>query len=276
MGVLVAVSLCAMSLAEASGHAGVFRQIFQLPVDVFTSFLYIFFLMIFSSGTYLFAESFCAYLMHLKPVHLGGRSRVVARLTLISFILLAILGLWFIFAHRTSNLAYIKAMVYENFQKPREALQSYGLVPQSEQRLYQSARFRMARLELLRFRDYKNALKHFAEVVAITDSPLRDEAILQSMFCVYNLEGNSEELIQYFDMLWDLGSHLRDEAGFLLAQKLILESRFLEAESIYLRLAGLPFWNFTIQSWLNSERRRFSPTVFRARQELENLRVTRL
>jgi tetratricopeptide (TPR) repeat protein len=276
MGILVAASLCVMSLAEASGQASVFRQIFQLPVDVFTSFLYIFFLMIFSSGTYLFAESFCAYLMHLKPGHLGRRSRIVARLTLVAFVFLAVTGLWFIFAHRTSNLAYIQAMVYENFQKPREALKCYSQVPISEERLYQSARFRMARLELLRFRDYKLALKHFSEVITIIDSPLRDEAILQSMFCAYNLEGKVEELEQYFKMLWDMGSHLRDEAGFLLAQKLVLENRYQEAESIYLRLKDLPFWNFTVQSWLNTERRRFSPTAFRAKQELENLRVTKL
>lgn len=271
MAALLGGILSVFGLAEYIGEADCFRSIMQLPMDLFTNFLYILLLMVFSSGTYLFVEAVCCFVPVLQARHLGRRSKIVSRLTLVGFTFLAALGIWFVLFQRTTHVDYLGGIVMEGLDRPREALLHFQKVRDNPPRLFQSARFRMARIELLRLRDYRQALKHFSEVVLLLDSPLREEALLQSMYCIYAMEGTADLMRPYHDELKRVHSHLFDEAAFLVAQKLVREQRVQEAMAILQELTNLSPIQFTVQSWLNSEYRSFEVTRIRARRELENL-----
>ncbi len=276
MASLLGLVLIVIGGAEALGEASWFRQIMQLPIDAFTPFLYIIFLMIFSSGTLLFLDGFFTWVPKLKFQHMARPARLAARGTLLGMVALAGLGLWFMFAQRADNLTYLKGMALQGFGRNEEAISAFSTIPKESARLWMGARFRMGVIEMKRQRRFQEALDHFLAVAENPGAPLRDEALYRAVVCLYSLEAGSEEMKVLVQRLESMHSHLWDEAMFLWIKRQIQLDQNGPALSNLKKLEGLPRFHFTVKSYLNLEATEFEPTYQRAGRERQALELRML
>lgn len=276
MASLLGLVLIVLGAAEALGEASWFRQVMQLPIDVFTPFLYIIFLMIFSSGTLLFLDGFFTWVPKLKSQHMARPARMAARGTLLGMVALAGLGLWFMFAQRADNLTYLKGMALQGFGHHEEAIRAFSRIPKESSRLWLGSRFRMGVIEMKRQRRFQEALDHFLAVAENPGAPLRDEALYRAVLCLYTLEAGSEEMEVLVQRLEAMHSHLWDEAMFLWIKRQIQLGAYTKALAGLKKLEAEPRFHFTVKSYLNREATEFEPTYQRASRERQALELKML
>lgn len=249
-------------LSDWLGYPGIFRQWLQLPLDLFTRFLYIFFLMIFSSGTYLFVELSVTWAPKFREFHFSSMSRKMARKALVSLSILALGGILYIPLYQESNLSYLRGLMIINLKgDAKNAIVEFKKVSEEEEQLYINSRYRIARIHQNLYRKYEDALKYFALVVEKPDSALRDDAIYQSLLCMSLSNFSGKNMLEYFESKQKEPSCLWDESYLLIASRFIQEENWKEAFKIYEELLKASPWRYSLKSFTNSRRRSFESTI---------------
>jgi hypothetical protein len=259
-------------LLDKMGHSGLPRQICQLPVESFSRFIYVYFLLIFSSATYLFVELVLLWSPRLKSHHFSKKTRSVGRQMLAFLGILLVGGLYYISSFRAENLVYLTAVLTSTIGRNWERTCKLFLqLPKTNSSLYLNSRYRLGKIHLHRFHRYDLALGYFQEVILEQNSPIRDDAIYQSILCLLQNQGDSQT-IETFLRQAKLGkSCLRDEIYFMLAEKFEEEEQWARAKDIYEQLSQESAYRFTLLSYFNSPNKQVFRTIVLARKKLNVL-----
>ncbi len=243
------------------GQAGLIRQTTQLSLELFSKFIYIYFLMIFSSGTYLFIELFINWSPRLKPHHFSQTSRIMARKAYVVMSVCLLGGLLYVSNYRQNNIVYLGAVITSNFSGESEkAIELFNSIPEYESSLYGNSRYRIARIYQNHFRRYDKAIAYFDRVVQQPHSSLRDDAIYQTLLCMFLDKVEASEMEQYLDSYPLNNSCLEDESLFLIARKWESSGNLKKASEIYQKLTQSNAYSFTLLMFQNSRRRDFRLT----------------
>ena len=254
-------TLAGFGLANIVGHAGLLRQMIQLSLELFSKFVYIYFLLIFSSGTYLFMELFINWSPKFQPLHFSARSRLMARRAYIMMSVCLLVGLFYVSRYRQNNIVYLGAVITSNLSTESErAIKLFESIPESESSLYRNSRYRIARIYQKNFRKYDKAIEYFEQVVKVANSSLRDDAIYQILICMFLDKTKASEMEKYLAKNPLNNSCLRDEALFLIAKKWQLVGNLKRASEIYSKLINAKVHSFTLLMFQNSRRRDFRLT----------------
>ena len=106
------LTLGGFGIINLIGHGGLIRQTIQLSLELFSKFIYIYFLMIFSSGTYLFIELFTHWSPKFQPLHFSVRQ--MARRAYLAMSISVLIGLFYVSKYRQNNIIYIGAVLTSN------------------------------------------------------------------------------------------------------------------------------------------------------------------
>ena len=243
------------------GQAGLVRQTTQLSLELFSKFIYIYFLMIFSSGTYLFVELFINWSPKLQPLHFSDKSRSMARRAYAVMGICLLGGLFYVSNYRQNNIVYIGAVITSNLNgESQRAIELFESIPKYENSLYVNSRYRIARIYQNHFRQYDKAIEYFSQVVQQSNSSLRDDAIYQTLVCMFLDKADAIEMDQYFGKHTINDSCLKDECLFLIARKWESIGNLERASEIYHKLTESNVYSFTLLMFQNSRRRDFRLT----------------
>ncbi len=268
------LTLGGFGLANLVGHAGLVRQTIQLSLELFSKFIYIYFLLIFSSGTFLFIELFINWSPKFQPLHFSAKSRLMARRAYVTMSICLLVGLFYVSRYRQNNIVYLGAVLTSNLSSESErAIELFESIPENESSLYRNSRYRIARIYQNNFRKYGRAIEYFDKVVEVANSSLRDDAIYQILVCMFLDKIKATEMEEYLKKNPLNNSCLIDEALFLIAKKWEAVGNFKRASEIYNKLSNAKVYSFTLLMFQNSRRRDFRLTRKLAAEHLLEINV---
>ena len=193
--------------------------------------------MIFSSGTYLFVELFINWSPKLQPHHFSDKSRSMARRAYAVMGICLLGGLFYVSNYRQNNIVYIGAVITSNLSgESQRAIELFESIPKDENSLYTNSRYRIARIYQNHFRQYDKAIEYFDHVIQQSNSSLRDDAIYQTLVCMFLDKVDAIEMEQYFGNHRLNDSCLIDESLFLIARKWESIGNLERASEIYHKL----------------------------------------
>lgn len=255
------ISLGGLGLSNLIGYAGVARQTIQLSLELFSKFIYIYFLLIFSSGTFLFVELFVSWSPKFQPIHFSEKSRLMARRAYVFMGVCLFFGLFYVSNYRQNNIVYLGAVMTSNLSNESErAIELFESIPENETSLYRNSLYRIGRIYQNSFRRYDKAIEYFNKVVKHANSSLRDDAIYQILMCMFLDKIKVTEMEKYLVHNPLNDSCLKDEALFLIAKKWEAIGNLERARQIYNKLTKVKGYSFTLIMFQNSRRREFRLT----------------
>lgn len=273
MGFLV-LTLGGFGIINLIGHGGLIRQTIQLSLELFSKFIYIYFLMIFSSGTYLFIELFTHWSPKFQALHFSKKSRQMARRAYLAMSISVLIGLFYVSKYRQNNIIYLGAVLTSNLSSESErAIELFESIPENESSLYRNSRYRIARIYQNSYRKYDKAIEYFSKVAEIAHSSLRDDAIYQILICMFLDKNQAAEMEKYLAKNPLNDSCLVDEALFLIARRWESTGNFRRASEIYNRLTNAKIYSFTLLMFQNSQRRDFRLTRELAEEYLLEINI---
>lgn len=269
IGIYTALTFGLLTICIWMNRADFVRQLFQLSSDLFSKFLYIHFLLIFFSGTYIFVELFLHWSPRIQRYHFSEMNRRLTRKAYLVLSVSLVGGLLYIVNFKPSNIVYIGAVISSNLEDQTEkAINLFSSIPQEEPNLYLNSCFRIARLYQNQLRQYDKAIEYFNKIIENQNSPLRDDAIYQSLICMFLSKASVQEMTSYLQSKKLEQSCLQDEALFLIAKKWEATGNFQQAIELYERLSKESIYSFTLLMFQNSRRPEFRLTRSLARELL--------
>ncbi|MBT3783893.1 hypothetical protein HOF92_02880 [bacterium] len=269
LGISIGTTFLIFVFLDAIDKAVITRQILQLSVELFSKFLYVYFLLLFASSTFLFVELCIVWTPRLQPFHFSPVVRKSARKILLILVSSFLLGIYSLFTFQYENILYIKAVLILNLSKDSEqSIRLLQKIPRKREALYLNSQYRIGKILLKRFHRYEDSIGHFQKIIKHPGSPLKDSAILQVVICIFQSGGSSEAMLKFLKASRIQSSCLLDEMYFLLAAKYEQEEAWEKARSLYRDLAAQSYWRFTLTGSYNKEIPSFSRTVPLARKKL--------
>lgn len=265
----IALTLLCFMILDYLGMAAITRQFLQLSVDLFSKFLYIYFLLIFASSTYLFIELSIQWIPRLQQFHFAKASRRTARRTLLGLTILVLVGCISLYKVKHQNLVYIKALLVQNLaQDYQKTIELLSQIRPDDHSLYLNAQYRLARIMKNRYHRYGDAIKHFQIITNSVNSPLKESAILEILTCLFQDGKSSETMEKFLQLNVSTYSCLKDEMQFLLATKYEMEGLLLQAQKLYQEMSQYPSWTFTLKYIPNSQVPQYERTAVLAYKHL--------
>ena len=265
----ILLTLLSFMLLDHLGMAAIIRQLLQLSVEIFSKFLYVYFLLLFASSTYLFMELSVQWIPRLQPFHFNMASRKTARKTLLCLTALVITGIASLYSLKHQNLIYIKALLIQNLsQDYQKTIELLSQIKPEDQSLYLNAQYRMGRIMKNRYHRYEEAILYFQAITNAHNSPLKDSALLQILACLFQDGQSSQVMEKFMETKITYSSCLIDEMQFLLAAKYELEGLKDHAQELYEEMSQYPVWNFTLRYIANSQVPQYERTNVLASQHL--------
>ncbi|MCJ8346526.1 hypothetical protein MJH12_13360 [bacterium] len=244
--------LLLLYLLEFLSLSGLIRQTLQLDLQSYSKSIYLYILLLVSSGTLFFARMTQESLPLLQAFHHNKKARKITRTSLIILCSFIILSLFYLANFAKNNVTFIRAYfqsVYSNDSyKPMKLYEN--IAKENRNRLYFNARLRMAKMAFRRFKNYQQSIDYLEELI-VSDSPLKDEALLEKMRVLLNMSDPIQEMKQCIQKLRELKSCLLDEALFLYANALEGKNLMKEARIVYQELEKMTY-TLTIISYINS------------------------
>ena len=260
------------SLMAQFGHAGLLRQLCQLPVELFSRFIYVYFLLIFSSGTYLFVELVLFWSPRLKSHHFSKKTKTTGRKMLGILGVILVGGVYYISSFKKNNLIYLRAALTSNLGGNwKEATALFQKISKENKSLYLNSRYRLGKIHLHRFHRYDQALNYFQEIIDELNSPISDDAIYQSILCFLQKQETSSSIVNFLDQSRLGRSCLKDEIDFMLARKYEDEKKWDPAQKLYEKLIQEPGYGLTLVSFSNSTEKQVFRTLTLAQEKLNSL-----
>lgn len=269
-GIIVLILL--LACIDAFDYNGIIRQTLQLDLQSYSKTIYLYVLLLVSSGTLLFTKMTHESIPLFQPFHHNKRAQKITRVTLISLFCLVFTFLVYLFSYAKGNVIFIRAYfqsVYSNDSyKPLNLYKN--IHKENRNRLYFNARLRMARLSFRRFRNYQQALDYLDEIIQ-SESPLMDEALLEKIRVLMSMQSKMDDISACIQKLKKLDSCLLDEALFLYANVLEGSQQFVKAKKIYENLNTMKY-SMTIISFINSQHLDFGRTSALAHKKLNGIK----
>lgn len=261
IAIFTGITISLFSLSITLDKADFVRQNLQLSSALFSKFLYVHFLIIFFSGTYLFADLFFGWFPKLQRHHFSERNRVMVRKAYLIMSLSLVGGSIYIVHFKPNNLVYIGAVISSNFNgQVDKAIELFQSISERDEELYYNSCYRIARLYQNYYRKYEKAIEYFDKVIRSSHSALKDDAVYQSLLCMFLSQASAEDMDNYLSTHNLQNSCLQDEAIFLLAKKWESAGNFQKASQLYAELIHADFYSFTLIMFQNSSRRDFRRT----------------
>ncbi|MCO4783275.1 MAG: hypothetical protein KC646_13195 [Candidatus Cloacimonetes bacterium] len=271
LGGVLALLLLLLNL-DIFEQNGVIRQSLQLDLQSYSKSIYLYILLLVSSGTLLFVKMTHESIPLFQAFHHNKKSQRITRLSLIFLVGFIIFSLIYLFSFAKNNVTFIRAYfqsVYSN--DSYIPLNMYKMIKKGDRnRLYFNARLRMARMSFRRFRNYKQAISYLDEIID-SDSPLKDEAMLEKIRVFMSMQNQRAKIEKTLNDLRLLNSCLLDEALFLYASVLEGAQEFSKAKEVYKELMTMNY-SLTIVSFINSEHLDFARTKTRAKKKLNGIK----
>lgn len=269
IGLFTTLTFGLLTICVGINRADLIRQLFQLSSVLFSKFLYIHFLLIFFSGTYIFVELFLHWFPRIQRYHFSEMNRRMTRKAYAVLSLSLIGGLLYIANFKPSNIVYIGAVISSNLEDQTEkAIELFNSIPEKEQSLYFNSCFRIARLYQNQLGQYDKAIEYFNKVIDSQNSSLRDDAVYQSLICMFLNKATVQEMSSYLHSKKLEHSCLKDEALFLIAKKWEATGNLERAIDLYEQLSQESLYSFTLLMFQNSPRAEFRSTRSLARELL--------
>jgi len=272
LGIAIGSTFLTFAILDFLDMAILTRQVLQLSVEIFSKFLYVYFLLLFASSTFLFVELCILWIPRLQPFHFTKSTRSTARKFLLILVALFIGGTYTLFTLQYENVLYIKALLILNLSNDSQrTVQLLDQIPPRRESLYLNAQYRIGKILQKRFHRYEEAISRFQIILKASDSPLRDSSVLQILTCIFQSGGSAQRMQQIIESTDMSSSCLIDEMQFLLAAKYEMEGELEQARILYKKMALASFFRFTLNHSFNARRPSYERTATLARRKLLSL-----
>ncbi|PCJ18192.1 MAG: hypothetical protein COB02_11430 [Candidatus Cloacimonadota bacterium] len=270
-GILTFVTL--LYVLDSLSLSGCIRQTLQLDLQSYSKSIYLYVLLLVSSGTLLFVQMSHQSIPLLQGFHHSKKSQKITRYSLVLLFSFILISSFYLSIYAKNNLFFIKAYfqsVYSNDSyKP---LKSYETIKKEyKSRLYFNARLKMAKMSFRRFKNNKKSLLYLNEIIE-SNSKLKDDALLEKIRVLLSISNELIKIKTCVKKLRKLKSCLLDEALFLYAKALKGEKKLKEASLIYEELKSM-FYTLTIISYTNSNHLDYAFCSDLAKKKLNEIEI---